>query len=250
MQTFVFLQDILVLQEVYGHFMSLYQMIFVALADIPPFQTSTTALESIGSNQISKHQSEQILYFILECLSNLIVGKGSVLSMWALDPSIFVVLTQHSGILCPKMMIRYPWIHHALVSTLFTHCSSNGQFISSSQLISGSGLNSSLSPTSEHFKILLETTGAMLGESALYPTTLQLLTTWCLDILAELSKTQKSFNVLLDKEEFFTWVMAVLKATFKSARSDIKKDCFAFIQNLVVQVIKIVCVVYSNATLF
>ena len=247
---FVFLQDILVLQEVYGHFMSLYQMFFVALADIPPFQTSVSALESVGSKELSKEQPEQILFFIIECLSNLIVGKGSVLSMWALDPSIFVVLTRHSGILTPKMMTRYPWIHHALVSTLFTHCSSNGQFISGSQLISGPGVNSSLSPTSEHFKILLETTAALLGENNLYPATQQLLATWCKDILAELSKTQKSLNVLLNKEEFFTWVMAVLKSAYHSARPDMKKDCFSFIQYLIDQVITFLILFSQTAQLF
>jgi len=41
---------------------------------------------------------ERIIFFVLECLSNLITGKGSVLSMWALDPPVFVVLSRHSGL--------------------------------------------------------------------------------------------------------------------------------------------------------
>ena len=154
-------QDILVLQEVYCHFMTLYQMVLVEFADIVPFVKSS----SFAPIETSKEKLDHILFFILECLSNLVVGKGSVLSMWALDPSIFVVLTRHSGLLTRTFSARYPWVHHALVATLRTHCSSHVQFLSSSQLISGSGsATSAMSPTSEYFKTLLDTMTAMLDQ--------------------------------------------------------------------------------------
>jgi hypothetical protein len=156
-----YFQDILVLQEVYSHFMTLYQMVLVEFADIVPFVKSS----NLAPMETSKEKLEQILFFILECLSNLVVGKGSVLSIWALDPSVFIVLTRHSGLLTRTFSARYPWIHQALVATLRTHCSSHGYFLSSSQLISGSGsTTSAISPTSEYFRMLLETMTAMLDQ--------------------------------------------------------------------------------------
>ncbi len=153
------------LQEVYGHFMSLHQMVLIEFGDIQPFQNSTIQIKKCANRE----QLEQIIYFILECLSNLIVGKGSVLSMWALDPSIFVVLTRHSGLLTRKMMTQHPWIHYALVATLYTHCSNNGQFLATSSQFP----TSTLSPTSEYFKTILETTGSLLEQTDLYPATQQ-----------------------------------------------------------------------------
>ena len=149
--------------------MSLYQMVLIEFGDIQPFQTSSIPVKKKGDN---RDQLEQIIYFILECLSNLIVGKGSVLSMWALDPSIFVVLTRHSGLLSRKMMTQHPWIHYALVSTLYTHCLNNGQFLATSNQFP----TSTLSPTSEYFGTLLETTGSLMEQTDLYPATQQVKT--------------------------------------------------------------------------
>ncbi len=167
--------------------MSLYQMVMIEFGDIQPFQNSSIPTKKKSEN---REQSEQIIYFILECLSNLIVGKGSVLSMWALDPSIFVVLTRHSGLLTRKMMNQHPWVHYAIVSTLYTHCSNNGQFLATSNQFP----TSTPSPTSEYFGILLETTGSLLEQTDLFPATQQV--------------TIMKLHVLLTSDK--TWLLFML----------------------------------------
>ena len=102
---------------------------------------------------------EQVVFFVIECLSNLITKKGSVLSAWALDPSIFHVFTRHSHLLTRKFAARYPWLHGALLGAFHVHCSTNGHFLSSSSLV-----HSSNSPTPEHFKDILETISGILEQ--------------------------------------------------------------------------------------
>ena len=89
----IWLQNILVLQEVYCHLMRHYQTAIAHFAGTSPF--ITPGLE------IPTKYPERIIFFVLECLSNLITAKGSVLSMWALDPPVFVVLSRHSGLQGP-----------------------------------------------------------------------------------------------------------------------------------------------------
>jgi hypothetical protein len=140
------------LQEVYGQLVALYQSVVANFASATP----ASATPEVA------HHPEQVLFFVLECISNLIAGRGSVLSLWALDPAIFVVLTKHSRLGCARLAARQPWLHLALLTTLRTHCSSNGQFLASSHLISTSG--SAVSPTSEYFRLLLEEVTAVMKQ--------------------------------------------------------------------------------------
>ena len=111
-------KNIIVLQEVYGHLTEIYESALITIADIEPFLKKSIdnlkankETETIGENKsaipkrsyilnyYTKKESERVIHFALECLTDLINGKGSVLSMWALDPSIFSLLIKHSGLL-------------------------------------------------------------------------------------------------------------------------------------------------------
>jgi hypothetical protein len=82
--------------------------------------------------------------------------------MWALDPSVFHVLIRHSKLRDRKFAARYPWLHCTLLGALHTHCSSNGHFLTSSALV-----HNSASPTSEHFKNILETIADIFDQARL-----------------------------------------------------------------------------------
>ena len=103
----------MVLQEIYGHLTEIYESALITIANIEPFLKKTIscrkAVEGTEKDNFpmershhqpryTRNEAESIVCFSLECLSNLINAKGSVLSMWALDPSIFSLLINHSGL--------------------------------------------------------------------------------------------------------------------------------------------------------
>jgi hypothetical protein len=49
---------------------------------------------------------------VLACLGKLATTAGSVLSMWALDPSIFLLLSNHCGLESPALARDHPSLHH------------------------------------------------------------------------------------------------------------------------------------------
>ena len=78
-------KNILVLQEAYAALVVAFKASIVKLSDetsVPkkPFATSAAA-------------DVKIVLFALECLVDLVNAKGSVLSIWALDPPIFLLLS-------------------------------------------------------------------------------------------------------------------------------------------------------------
>ena len=105
------------MQEVYSHLTEIYESALISLADIDPFlkktimnDNTTIQNERIESKSaftnvsqlhknLLKREAEILIHFTLNCLSDLINAKGSVLSMWALDPSLFTLLVNHSGLL-------------------------------------------------------------------------------------------------------------------------------------------------------
>ena len=111
-------KNIIVLQEVYSHLTEIYESALMAIADIKPFlKKSISNRKAIQENEkgnnalnpamkrsypqhrYTRNEAESVICFLLECLSNLVNAKGSVLSLWALDPSIFSLLINHSGLL-------------------------------------------------------------------------------------------------------------------------------------------------------
>ena len=105
------------MQEVYSHLTEIYESALISLADVDPFLKKTimndkstiqnerieskTAFTNVSQlhKNLLKREAEILIHFTLNCLSDLINAKGSVLSMWALDPSLFTLLVNHSGLL-------------------------------------------------------------------------------------------------------------------------------------------------------
>ena len=109
-------KNIIILQVVYSHLTEIYESSLISLADIDPFTNTTSYNKPATENDdtssktsfikafplhrnLQKREAEKIIQFSLGCLSELINARGSVLSMWALDPSLFTLLVNHSGLL-------------------------------------------------------------------------------------------------------------------------------------------------------
>ena len=69
------------------------------------------------------------------CISKIATVSGSILSMWALEPSIFQLLASHTGMLCPKLVRAAPSLHANAVNLLLQHCATHSYFLSSSSLL-------------------------------------------------------------------------------------------------------------------
>merc|ERR1719320_1713051 len=84
-------------------------------------------------------------------ISKIATVSGSILSMWALDPSIFHLLAHHSGLTCQTLAKTSPSVHHSTTTLFLNHCSTHSFFLSS--LLSPG----STSPTAGHFSFILQT---------------------------------------------------------------------------------------------
>ena len=101
-------KNILVLQEGYAALLKAFQ----------------TALINLPVN--AKH-----VLFVLECLSDVINAKGSILSIWALDPPVFLLLAKQGRLLDAEFCKYEPLTHYAILKMLKTHCSCHHQFLAS-----------------------------------------------------------------------------------------------------------------------
>ena len=70
-----------------------------------------------------------------------------------MEPSIFKLLGDHSGLLCPKLVRAAPSLHDNTVTLFLQHAATHSFFLSSSSLLSPG----STSPTAANFAQLLQT---------------------------------------------------------------------------------------------
>lgn len=209
-------KNILILQEVY-------------LALLAPLQSSLMNLGLEMTNHFVKvqenpscsrksrlvAQEQKIVLFVMECLSDLINGRGSVLSMWALEPSVFVLLTEHCGLVNQDFANKHPWIHFSFFKVLKMHCESHHQFFASSQLLASNQAKvSSMAPSANYFQTLLKlmTTMNLLN---LMTESRHLLTGWMNDILqtAPAAKCQAELSQAGEFNEFLETVLATQDMT-------------------------------------
>ena len=92
-------KDILVLQEVYGQLTALFEEALVGLSKLRRFRSGGGgAAERFADLSIiggGVDERRRVCHFVLACVADMAMAKGSVLSMWALDPPIFKLLSDH-----------------------------------------------------------------------------------------------------------------------------------------------------------
>ena len=80
-----------------------------------------------------------------------------------MEPSIFKLLGDHSGLLCPKLVRAAPSLHDNTVTLFLQHAATHSFFLSSSSLLSPG----STSPTAANFAQLLQTVTRLQSWTAL-----------------------------------------------------------------------------------
>ncbi len=205
-------KSVLVLQEVYSHLLALIEEALFRLARVE----RSLKENKFRKSRFSQRQLRVAFTFVMGALSNTVATKGSVLSMWALDPSVFQWLNCHSGIHSREMVVSHPWIHYALVKALHTHCSIHGFFASNSSLVAQAA---SFSPTAAYFEQSLVTIRKLIEQEGLADATSGLVLRWLKDMLLAVSQSSQS-HVLRDAAELNIIHKLVLKNSVKEEKKE------------------------------
>ena len=212
-------KNINVLQEAYSALLVPFK---AALKDLcePCFQ----------SRPHQEKKASKVLLFVLECLKELAITKGSVLSMWALNPPIFQLLNS-AGVSNANFARKHPFVHTAVLKMFKLHTSSHHHFLASSQLLSTNQLTAmTMAPTADFFQVLIKSLVDIIG---LIPTSNlslgseELMQEWILEVLQTASK---SFHELKSSQEFDAFLAALLSWE-KSAIIEGLIDYFNFEKN-------------------
>ncbi|KPJ20434.1 Serine/threonine-protein kinase SMG1 [Papilio machaon] len=193
---FLNLKNIPLLQETYKFVLMDIQNAFSVI--IPGIKI----IQVEYAEELSKEDAEKNILFYLQCLSDLANASNSIIGMWALKPSILELLAIK---MCPhdeNFIKQKPALQYAILYLLYSHCKKNNHFIASSDLVTNtqqrtsdiyslSNLNigdvSSVSPTSGHLAVILNTLSIVLEEDVPQETLLLVLN-WISDIFSQLDK--------------------------------------------------------------
>ena len=141
-------KNVVILQDVYSLLCMRLEQATMALNNSPQFLSSNIW----AGVRLSPGMASVLGLWVHACISKIATVSGSILSMWALEPSIFQLLAAHSGLLCPQLVRAAPSLHASAVSLLLQHCATHSYFLSSSSLLN----KDSTSPTASNFARMLE----------------------------------------------------------------------------------------------
>jgi len=161
--------------------------------------------------ELNKNSAKKVVLFVLAALGNLATAKGSVLSMWALDPSIFNLLQQHSGLHNTCLAVAHPAVHHSVLRLLLLHSSTHTFYQSSSALLG----STSASPTSSHLTNLLTSLGNLITWSSASQTVRSLALKSLYTILVTI---KPSADAIVDTEVFELILTSSIKLLATSAQ--------------------------------
>ena len=147
-------KNVVILQDVYSLLCMRLEQATMALNNSKPFLSSNIW----AGVRLSPGMASVLGLWVHACISKIATVSGSILSMWALEPSIFQLLASHSGMLCAKLVRAAPSLHANTVSLLLQHCATHSYFLSSSSLLN----KDSTSPTAGNFARLLEVVTKLL----------------------------------------------------------------------------------------
>ena len=116
------LKHVLILQKVYRLLLERFETAIITLSGggVKPFLDANNRTE-----KTTKLTAKKTVLFVLAAISNIATAKGSVLSMWALEPSIFIVLCDHAGLADAGVAVGHPAVHHAMLRLLLLHSSAH-----------------------------------------------------------------------------------------------------------------------------
>lgn len=166
------IKNVIILQSVYNHVLTDLGIALNCLGIITAEQWPVPVESS--TMEYSRIQAELTVTFYITALAQLATSTASIIALWALQPSILMLLTQQMQSHSFDAWKQHPGVHLAIVSLLVAHCRKNNNFVASSALLNAEstriceGFNMmsfdspTSSPTSKHFEIILEFTERFL----------------------------------------------------------------------------------------
>ncbi|XP_036318874.1 serine/threonine-protein kinase Smg1 [Rhagoletis pomonella] len=205
------IKNVPLLQETYRHITA---DMFNAIAIL------NTHDDPVTENYSEVLQAESTLNFCLTALSVLATQTSSIISMYALHPSILELLITNCKAGDIQMWQHYPTLHNALLNVLVVHCQKNHNFRPTSRLLteplfaSKHALDENNSPTSENFSLILQFLAEILCAAGdLNVTNLNLLLDWVSYILIE---CRENAAVLEQHTSFVNICKSISQAAFIS----------------------------------
>lgn len=177
-------------------------------------------LEAVGALRGGPKELQPHCLGALCALAELANMRHSIIGMWALDPTLFELVTEH---LCPTdawLGEHRPALQYALLRLLHTHCTRHGHFVSTSVLVTGAEAPSS----GGHLSCLLHLLGKLLpvGPPKVSHSSRMLALEW----VAELAEAVRPYVIqLTGAEEFLELVDAVVQAGFSHEAEVSLKSC-------------------------
>ncbi|XP_067639367.1 serine/threonine-protein kinase Smg1 [Eurosta solidaginis] len=206
-------KNVPLLQEAYRH---------ITIDILNTIETLETHDETLPAYTSAILQAEATLSFYLTALSVLATQTSSIISMYALHPSILELLIIHCKAGANPLWQRHPTLHAALLNVLVIHCLRNHNFRTTSRLLTTElistttkhALDEKSSPTSENFSLILNfVDGILSAANDLNVTNLNLLLDWIICIFIE---CRENATVLEQHTTFNAICKSISQATFLS----------------------------------
>lgn len=212
--------------------------------------------QSTDTLTYTKMEANYVITTYLSVLSILAISNSSIIVMWALQPTILEMLTQHlKASRYDEIWHQSPETHFSIMTLIVSHCRNNNNFIGSSSLLnmaaskvsdvfnklslddsigskgdtSASGMSfgsatsaSESSPTSAHFELILKFLSKILAQKRLSDHLVVWLLDWCNHLFTQSSQYS---GVLQHNADFNQILESIVQNAAESHASETILKC-------------------------
>ncbi|GLG95063.1 Serine/threonine-protein kinase Smg1 [Gryllus bimaculatus] len=215
------LKNISPLQEAYRYILGDLE---VAYKKVMPSLSVICQTNPFIDVEYADEDVEMVIMFHLRALADLAKASSSIIGIWALQPSILELLAVKLEPFNKNLVNYSPTLQYCIIYLLYTHCTVNNNFVSSSGLVSAVsdvsnvcdvlGLQlvlssfGSTSPTSGYFSLILVALTKILTNVSSQQT-ISLTLDWARDVITQV----KSYiRILQHAQEFGDFLHALVSA--------------------------------------
>lgn len=241
------LKNVQLLQETYKNILT---DLLIAFKTFPGTENIEWNFDNFDGDLIEKEllgkysiaQAEFVINFYLVTLSKLSTTNSSIMAMWTLKPNILSLLSVHLEPANSNIWkTRLSALHNSILNLIFQHCYKNNFFVGSSKLLNGNSTtvidvfnklsieSTALSPTSEHFEIILKFLSEIIDIKMCYNSLSSLL-----DFTnAFIQNTIEFEKVLYSNKNYLSLLSDIVKLARKTEFDKIILKCGNCVENFV-----------------
>ncbi|KAK8726162.1 hypothetical protein OTU49_010400, partial [Cherax quadricarinatus] len=154
------LKNVPLLQEAYNYILADLQHAHRVLIPEGFVFTVSDVLEGVKYNET---EATILMMYYMTVLAEVANTRNSIITMWALTPSLVDLLAYHLTPASSQLALHYPEVQYAILFLLYSHCAKHSHYISSSTLIVGA--SSPFIPSSVSVKFSGGSPGGFSGSS-------------------------------------------------------------------------------------